>query len=94
MTLADWLDCDAVSVRLVESSMRLEAAESAAERFLEAATALRELGIHADAEVVACWAPGRVEVFGKHTDYCGGPGAGRVFWQRPSADLRCLLHLA
>ena len=72
MTLADWLDCDAVSVRLVESSMRLEAAESAAERFLEAATALRELGIHADAEVVACWAPGRVEVFGKHTDYCGG----------------------
>lgn len=33
--------------------------------------ALRDVG-HRDAEIHTLHAPGRIEVFGKHTDYCGG----------------------
>ena len=40
--------------------------------FLKAAAALRDDGTDASAQVIACWVPGRIEVLGKHTDYCGG----------------------
>jgi len=72
MTLSDWLDYDLVVSRLVAANMRLAAARNIAHRFIESASDLLSLGVHADREVIGCWAPGRIEVLGKHTDYCGG----------------------
>jgi galactokinase len=70
MKLEDWLGGDAVVERLVSAGMSCDCAESAAGCFAQAARNLRP---HAGGRsVVACWAPGRVEVLGKHTDYCGG----------------------
>jgi galactokinase len=71
MRLADWLDRDAVANRLIERGLSRACAENAAPCFAEAAVALgQDLG-EAD-DVIGCWAPGRIEVLGKHTDYCGG----------------------
>lgn len=70
MTVDDWLDSDRVVTRLVHAGMSPECAERAAPCFVKAAGYLRP---HARGRsVVACWAPGRIEVLGKHTDYCGG----------------------
>ena len=70
MRLEDWLDDDAVVKRLVSAGMSCDCAESAVRCFAQAARNLRP---HAGSRsVVACWAPGRIEVLGKHTDYCGG----------------------
>lgn len=70
MTVDDWLDCNRVVARLENAGMSPECAEQAAPCFVKAAGYLRP---HVRGRsVVACWAPGRIEVLGKHTDYCGG----------------------
>jgi galactokinase len=70
MRLEDWLDLDAVNERLTAAGMSPDCAERAAGCFEKAARSLRP--IVRDRSVVACWVPGRIEVLGKHTDYCGG----------------------
>jgi galactokinase len=72
MTLADWLDQDAVASRLFDRGLRTECAANAAACFVQSADALRTLGVDRSSPIVPCWAPGRIEVLGKHTDYCGG----------------------
>ena len=72
MNVADWLDNDEVLARLVAAKIRPECAEASAPYFVDAAAAMGRLGINKDAPVIACWVPGRIEVLGKHTDYCGG----------------------
>ncbi len=72
MTLADWLDRDTVASRLIDRGLRTECAANAAPCFAQSAGALRTLGVGRDSTVHSCWTPGRIEVFGKHTDYCGG----------------------
>jgi galactokinase len=72
MKLYDWLDRNEIVSRLVASGMRHTAAEAASPLFGCAAAALEAAGVERGAEVVGCWAPGRIEVLGKHTDYCGG----------------------
>ncbi len=72
MKLSNWLDQEQTEKRLVAASMRQAPAELAARHFVEAASALQALGVERATDIVACWAPGRIEVLGKHTDYCGG----------------------
>lgn len=72
MNLSDWQDRDEVKARLVATKLRSACAEGAAPCFVKAAAAIREGGVTNNVPVVACWAPGRIEVLGKHTDYCGG----------------------
>jgi galactokinase len=72
MKVSDWCDRDDIVARLVSANMRPTCAEGAAQCFIKAATAIREAGISSDFPVVACWVPGRIEVLGKHIDYCGG----------------------
>src|SRR6478672_4577085 len=72
MKVSDWYDRDELAARLVSASMRPTCAAGAAQCFVKAATAFREAGISSDFPVIACWVPGRIEVLGKHTDYCGG----------------------
>lgn len=72
MNVSDWQDRDDTVERLVLANMRPACAEGAAQCFAKAAAAIREAGIGSSAPVVACWVPGRIEVLGKHTDYCGG----------------------
>ena len=72
MNAADWRDLDAVAARLTDAGIGSDCAHSIAPNFAAAAAALAPLGVSAGASVTACWSPGRIEVFGKHTDYCGG----------------------
>ena len=72
MNVSDWQDRDETVARLVSANMRPACAEGAAQCFVKAAAAIREAGIGSSVPVVACWVPGRIEVLGKHTDYCGG----------------------
>jgi galactokinase len=48
------------------------AARFLADLFTACAGSLLDLGVKPDAEVRAHFVPGRIEVLGKHTDYCGG----------------------
>src|SRR5262245_42036121 len=72
MILADWLDPNASAARLISPGMSAECAAAVAQCFQQAAAALQRSSVAPAADVVACWAPGRIEVLGKHTDYCGG----------------------
>jgi len=72
MNVSDWQDRDEIAARLVSANMRPTCADGAAQCFVKAAAAIRESGISSTTPVVACWVPGRIEVLGKHTDYCGG----------------------
>lgn len=47
-------------------------AEDRAAQFARCALELLHRGVAADASAVCVFVPGRVEVMGKHTDYCGG----------------------
>ena len=71
MRLADWCDAGEVAARLTKRGMSAECAKGAASCFVESAAALHQ-SIGSDMPVIACWVPGRIEVLGKHTDYCGG----------------------
>ncbi len=65
-------DTAAVADRLAAGGLSPPAAAAKAERFALAAGALLADGVAGDAEATAIYVPGRIEVLGKHTDYCGG----------------------
>jgi len=65
-------DPAAVADRLAKVGLSTPAAEAKAERFARAASALLADGTAGEAEATAIYVPGRIEVLGKHTDYCGG----------------------
>jgi galactokinase len=58
--------------RLIEAGMSEPEAVAKGKRFAQAARRLIEGGRGQDETAVACFVPGRIEVLGKHTDYCGG----------------------
>lgn len=57
--------CAGIEERLVAAGMSPEAAMEKGRMFGKVAERL-------GGEAVAIWVPGRIEVLGKHTDYCGG----------------------
>ena len=58
--------------RLEEIGLSQAASLAAAQRFVKAAVALRNLKGEKLSETRAFFVPGRIEVLGKHTDYAGG----------------------
>ncbi|MCP4376595.1 MAG: galactokinase [bacterium] len=58
--------------RLVECGLNALPAASKAHQFARAARTLLDDGISGDTAVGALYVPGRIEVLGKHTDYCAG----------------------
>jgi galactokinase len=72
MKLGAWLDHDTAVARLIDRGMSSQCAAAAAPCFEAAARMLVGNRCTNDDEAAACWAPGRIEVLGKHTDYCGG----------------------
>jgi galactokinase len=84
------MTADAVGGRLQAAGLPVDAAEAAAALVDESADALRKVGA---ANVRWAWfVPGRIEVFGKHTDYAGGrslvaaPPRGFAIVAAPRAD--------
>jgi len=71
-TLKSYLDSDSVIARLVNGGMSQAAARGKTDQFARAATALLDDGLSGDDEALGLFTPGRIEVLGKHTDYCGG----------------------
>ncbi len=57
---------------MIGAGMSQVEAAAKGERFARAAQRLIGAGHEASSPVVAAFVPGRIEVFGKHTDYCGG----------------------
>lgn len=57
---------------LVHAGLSNEAASAKSELMARSAQKLIDLGHEADAVATAVYVPGRIEIFGKHTDYCGG----------------------
>ncbi len=72
MTLSDWLAEKRVADRLIVAGMRENCARRPQLCFAQAATELSRRGVKSDDPVLGLWVPGRIEVLGKHTDYCGG----------------------
>ncbi len=61
-----------VADRLMNNGMSEIEATAKATIFAKAAKALHNDGRHDNKRAVAAFVPGRIEVMGKHTDYCGG----------------------
>ncbi len=72
LTLADLLGRDAVARRFTDAGMASSPAGAKADMIVRAAGTLLEAGHPRGARAFAVHAPGRIEVLGKHTDYCGG----------------------
>ena len=66
------LDETGLTERLVARGLNAPPAAATARQFARAASALLDDGVTADAAAIAIYAPGRIEVLGKHTDYCAG----------------------
>lgn len=65
-------DAGEVSRRLEAAGLSERAADEQAEIFARAAAELLRAGERPDAPAAAFHVPGRIEILGKHTDYCGG----------------------
>jgi galactokinase len=72
MTLSEWMTEERIAARLAIAGMRENCAALAATCFAQAASELARHGVKLDDPAFALWVPGRIEVLGKHTDYCGG----------------------
>jgi galactokinase len=72
MKLSAWLNPDEVVARLQTAGIGGESGDHCACRFVEAGADLAARGVDAGQDVLGYWIPGRIEAFGKHTDYCGG----------------------
>ncbi|MDB5326741.1 MAG: galactokinase [Phycisphaerales bacterium] len=72
LTLGMLADGGAAARCLIDAGMSADEAVAKRERFARAAEALIAAGHTPETHVVAAFVPGRIEVFGKHTDYCGG----------------------
>jgi len=70
--IATLLDENRLTERLVEGGLDGPPAVDKARQFARAAGALLDDGFAAEAAAVGLYVPGRIEVLGKHTDYCGG----------------------
>jgi galactokinase len=71
-TIEAYLDEARLVESLVGSGLSESAARAQAAQFARGATALLDDGLPRDAEAIGVFVPGRIEVLGKHTDYCGG----------------------
>ena len=71
-TIEAYLDEERLSKSLVGSGLSESAARAQARQFARGASALLDDGLSPDAEAIGVFVPGRIEVLGKHTDYCGG----------------------
>ncbi len=71
-TLAHVLSHDHTRDQLLAAGMSSNEAIAKATRFTSAAQKLIDAGNKPDAAAVVVFVPGRIEVMGKHTDYCGG----------------------
>jgi len=65
-------DRPTVTRRLAQCGLGEQSASATAEQFARAAGVLLSEGIDPGAGAIALYVPGRIEVLGKHTDYCGG----------------------
>jgi galactokinase len=70
--IESYLDTGRLTERLVEGGLTTSAARAKAAQFARAANALLDAGLTVRAEAIGLYVPGRIEVLGKHTDYCGG----------------------
>ena len=66
------LDEPRLTGRLIECGLNGPPAAATARQFARAAGVLLDDGLAGDTAVIALYVPGRIEVLGKHTDYCGG----------------------
>ncbi|NOZ04592.1 MAG: galactokinase [FCB group bacterium] len=72
MILVDFMDTEALASCLRKKGLDYTAARKKAELFAQCARNLREMGLDEQADVIAYFVPGRIEILGKHTDYVGG----------------------
>lgn len=72
LTLAMLTSGDLAAQSLTEAGMSANEAVAKRTRFAKAAAALIAAGHAPGTPAVAAFVPGRIEVLGKHTDYCGG----------------------
>ena len=66
------LDENCLAERLIDRGLNAPSAADKARQFARATGALLADGVASDTEAIALYVPGRIEVLGKHTDYCGG----------------------
>ena len=71
-TIESYLDSDYLVELLLRAGLTDESAPAKAVQFARAANALLADGVDPGAEAIGLFVPGRIEVLGKHTDYCGG----------------------
>ncbi|MDP7290356.1 MAG: galactokinase family protein, partial [Phycisphaerae bacterium] len=71
-TIESYLDTDYLAELLLRAGLNSDSAPAKARQFVRAANALLTDGVDPGAEAIGLFVPGRIEVLGKHTDYCGG----------------------
>jgi galactokinase len=71
-TLAFFLDSARVATALHQRGMSLAASRRNAGRYARLGRVMLEQGVEAHQGIAGYWAPGRIEIMGKHTDYAGG----------------------
>jgi galactokinase len=71
-TLSQLLDPNFSATRLLATGMSDAEANAKGNRFSRAAQSLIDAGRGPNTPATAVFVPGRIEVLGKHTDYCGG----------------------
>ena len=72
LRLADLTNVSTAIRLLLAGGQPKPVAVEKARRFMACARALADAGLADDAQAVAFFVPGRIEVLGKHTDYAGG----------------------
>jgi galactokinase len=72
LTLAEVADLELVATRLHDAGFSAATCHTLSQRFAEVARRLKIEGVDGSLAVQAWFVPGRIEVFGKHTDYAGG----------------------
>ncbi|MDP6046262.1 MAG: galactokinase family protein [Phycisphaerae bacterium] len=91
-TIESYLDTDYLAELLLRAGLNSDSAPAKARQFVRAANALLTDGVDPGAEAIGLFVPGRIEVLGKHTDYCGGHSLiaaaerGICFLAAPRAD--------
>ncbi len=72
LCLHDLADTGDMTGRLTHRGLTRDAAADKADMFAYIAQGLIDADLEDEAPVRAFYVPGRIEVLGKHTDYCGG----------------------
>jgi len=71
-TIESYLDSDRLIELLLRAGLKEDSALAKSRQFARTANALLADGANAGDEAIGLFVPGRIEVLGKHTDYCGG----------------------